>query len=209
MIKISIDFIGAAVNSFPYNTLLVSYSDECGTWKDLKLFSAEELASAGYYSDNFPRITADGIPEEELTWNTAIMFDQVGSNDLKSPNVRFRFEYQVSSLVNRLYIDNIRIGEAADLSLVNNVAERLSLSFYPNPTNNNINVIFELEQNRNVEVKMYNVLGSEISTLISAKAMEKGYHSLDVNLGDVDPGLYFVSLISENVVIDTKSLVVQ
>ena len=203
---ISFDFIGAAVNSFPYNTLLVSYSDECGTWKDLKLFSPEELASAGYYPGIFPRITDDGSPEE-LTWNTAVMFDEIGSNDLKSPNVRFKFEYQVSSLVNRLYIDNIKIGEAADLSLSNsNISERFS--FYPNPTNNNLSVIFELAENRNIEVKIYNVLGKEISTLISNN-MEEGYHSLDVDLGNVDSGLYFVSIISEGVVIETKSLVVQ
>ena len=82
---ISIDFIGAAVNSFPNNTLLVSYSDECGVWKDLKLFSPSELASSGFYSENF-------IPTSDMIWNTAVMFDEIGSNDLKSPNVRFKFE---------------------------------------------------------------------------------------------------------------------
>jgi hypothetical protein len=198
---ISIDFIGAAVNSFPYNTLLVSYSDECGVWKDLKLFSASELASAGYYSQNF-------IPTSDITWNTAVMFDEIGSNDLKSPNVRFKFEYQVSSLANRLYIDNIRIGEAADLSLVNNTANRLSLSVYPNPTNNNVNIIFELEENTNIEVKMYNILGSEVSTLISDE-MEEGYHSVQINLDDIEDGLYFVSIVSDGVVVETKPLVVQ
>ena len=198
---ISIDFIGAAVNSFPYNTLLVSYSDECGVWKDLKLFSASELASAGYYSQNF-------IPTSDMIWNTAVMFDAIGSNDLKSPNVRFKFEYQVSSLANRLYIDNIRIGEAADLSLVNNTANKLSLSLYPNPTNNNVNVIFELEENTNIEVKMYNVLGSEVSTLISNE-MEEGYHSVHLNLDDIEEGLYFISIISEGVMMETKPLVVQ
>ena len=198
---ISIDFIGAAVNSFPYNTLLVSYSDECGVWKDLKLFSASELASAGYYSQNF-------IPTSEMTWNTAVMIDEIGSNDLKSPNVRFKFEYQVSSLANRLYIDNIRIGEEADLSLVTNTANKLALSVYPNPTNNNINVIFELEKNTNIEVKMYNVLGSEVATLISNE-MEEGYHSVHLNLDDIEEGLYFISIISEGVMMETKPLVVQ
>ena len=198
---ISIDFIGAAVNSFPNNTLLVSYSDECGVWKDLKLFSAEELASAGYYSHNF-------IPNTEIAWNTAVMFDEIGFNDLKSPNVRFKFEYQVSSLANRLYIDNIRIGEASDLSLVTNTVNKLSLSLYPNPTNNNVNVIFELEENTNIEVKMYNVLGSEVSTLISNE-MEEGYHSVQINLDDIEDGLYFVSIVSDGVVIETKQLVVQ
>ena len=198
---ISIDFIGAAVNSFPINTLLVSYSDECGVWKDLKLFSPSELASSGFYSENF-------IPTSDMIWNTAVMFDEIGSNDLKSPNVRFKFEYQVSSLANRLYIDNIRIGEAADLSLVTNTANKLSMSLYPNPTNNNVNIIFELEENTNIEVKMYNILGSEVSTLIS-NDMEEGYHSVQISLDNIEDGLYFVSIISDGVVVETKQLVVQ
>ncbi|MGY8989186.1 MAG: M43 family zinc metalloprotease [Flavobacteriales bacterium] len=198
---ISIDFIGAAVNSFPYNTLLVSYSDECGVWKDLKLFSASKLSSSGYYSQNF-------IPTSEMTWNTAVMIDEIGFNDLKSPNVRFKFEYQVSSLANRLYIDNIRIGEESDLSLVTNTANKLALSVYPNPTNNNVNVIFELEKNTNIEVRMYNVLGSEVATLISNE-MEEGYHSVHLNLDDIEEGLYFISIILEGVIMETKTLVVQ
>ena len=181
--------------------MLVSYSDEWGVWKDLKLFSASELASAGYYSQNF-------IPTSDITWNTAVMFDEIGSNDLKSPNVRFKFEYQVSSLANRLYIDNIRIGEAADLSLVTNTSNKLSLSLYPNPTNNNVNIIFELEENTNIEVKMYNILGSEVSTLISNE-MEEGYHSVQISLDNIEDGLYFVSIVSDGVVVETKQLVVQ
>ena len=143
-----------------------------------------------------------------MTWNTAVMIDEIGSNDLKSPNVRFKFEYQVSSLANRLYIDNIRIGEAADLSLVTNTANKLALSVYPNPTNNNVNVIFELDKNTNIEVKMYNVLGSEVATLISNE-MEEGYHSVHLNLDDIEEGLYFISIISEGVMMETKPLVVQ
>ena len=36
---ISFDFIGAAVNSFPTNYLVVSYSKECGIWKELATIS--------------------------------------------------------------------------------------------------------------------------------------------------------------------------
>ena len=179
----------------------MSYSDECGVWKDLKLFSPSELASSGFYSENF-------IPTSDMIWNTAVMFDEIGSNDLKSPNVRFKFEYQVSSLANRLYIDNIRIGEAADLSLVTNTANKLSMSLYPNPTNNNVNIIFELEENTNIEVKMYNILGSEVSTLISNE-MEEGYHSVQISLDNIEDGLYFVSIVSDRLVVETKQLVVQ
>ena len=55
---------------------------------------------------------------------------------------------------------------------------------------------------------MYNVLGSEVSTLISNQ-MEEGYHSVHLNLDDIEEGLYFISIISEGVMMETKPLVVQ
>ena len=82
------------------------------------------------------------------------------------------------------------------------------MSLYPNPTNNNVNIIFELEENTNVEVKMYNILGSEVSTLISNE-MEEGYHSVQISLDNIEDGLYFVSIFSDGVVVETKQLVVQ
>ena len=65
-----------------------------------------------------------------MIWNDTVMYDRIGSNDLKSENVRFRFEYTSVSLTNRLYIDNIRIGEEADLLIKPTSFNRFGLSVY-------------------------------------------------------------------------------
>ena len=198
---ISIDFIGAAVNSFPYNSLTVSYSDECGVWKNLKTISPSKLASAGYYSESF-------IPNADMNWNTEIMYDQVGSNDLKSPNVRFKFEYSVSSLVNRLYIDNIRIGEVSDLNLSNDLISEYRLSVFPNPATQKTNILFQSIDVGNLDVKLFNVLGNEVFNISDNKVIV-GYNSFELNLDNIVEGIYFVSVIKEGVVIETKKLFVQ
>jgi len=196
---ISFDFIGAAVNSFPTNYLIISYSKECGVWKELANLSPELLSSAGYYSENF-------IPND-IVWNDTVMFDRIGSNDLKSDNVRFKFEYFVGGLSNRLYIDNIRIGEADDLSLITQPVNKLGLSIYPNPSNSSSNIIFETNRNGNVLIKIHDILGSEVTDLYHDD-LSKGHHSLDLDVSNIESGVYFISVIFDNKISETKKVII-
>jgi len=198
---ISFDFIGAAVNSLPKNELIISYSKECGIWKELATISAEELASSGYYTQNF-------IPGSEIIWNDTVMYDRLGSNDLKSNNVRFKFEYTVVSLANRLYIDNIRIGEESDLLMNSTYSSRFGLSVYPNPSTENSQVIFETSKKGNVEVNLYNILGSEVKTILN-KELEQGTHYEEINLENIEKGIYFISIVLEGKVMETTKIIVQ
>jgi len=198
---IAIDFIGAAVNSFPKNTLLVSYSTECGVWKELATISPSDLASAGYYSQNF-------IPTEGMIWNDTVMFDQIGVNNLKSNNVRFRFEYTVTSLANRLYIDNIRVGEASNLMTTPNPSSQFALSIYPNPTTDHTQILFNSSNNGLITIKMYDILGAEVLTLFN-NSVEEGHNSFNINLENIEEGLYFISMISEGQVVETTKILVQ
>ena len=197
---ISFDFIGAAVNSFPKNYLVISYSKQCGIWKELAEISPENLASAGYYSQNF-------IPQDVI-WNDTVMYDRIGSNDLKSENVRFKFEYFVGGLSNRLYIDNIRIGEADDLSLVSHPINKLALSVYPNPSNSSSNVIFETHQDGNISIKLLDILGSEVANLYN-EDLNHGHHALDLDLSSIESGIYFISVIFDNKITETTKVIIQ
>ena len=200
---ISFDFIGAAVNSFPRNELIISYSKECGVWKELSTISAEEVASAGYFSQDF-------VPDANMIWNDTVMYDRIGSNDLKSENVRFRFEYTSVSLANRLYIDNIRIGEEADLLINPTSINRYGLSVYPNPSTENSKsfVMFETLSEGNVDVRMYNVVGSEVKLILN-KNLQKGHHSHEFNLEDIEEGVYFISILVDGKLMETTKVVVQ
>jgi len=135
------------------------------------------------------------------------MFDEVGSNDLKADNVRFKFEYNVSSIVNRLYIDNIRIGEAADLELTTSNTSRVGLSVYPNPTTEKSNVLFTLDKNSDIEIKLFNILGSEVSSVIH-DGLISGPQSIEIDLSNIERGVYFVSVLTEGTVLETTKLII-
>ena len=135
------------------------------------------------------------------------MFDRIGSNDLKSDNVRFKFEYFVGGLSNRLYIDNIRIGEADDLSLITQPDNKLGLSIYPNPSNSSSNIIFETNRNGNVLIKLHDILGSEVTHLYNDD-LSKGHHSLDLDVSNIESGIYFISVIFDNKISETKKVII-
>jgi hypothetical protein len=198
---IKFDFIGAASTSNPSNKLKIYYSKECGIWKDLATISPKQLASAGFYDSPFK--------PTNIIWNDTIMYDRIGSNDLRSENVRFKFEYLVSSSSNRLYIDNIRIGEETELMMNNdNSASRLALSLYPNPASESANVIFENKSKRNIEVKLFNILGSEVLSVNFGK-IEEGFQSFNIDLSFVDQGVYFISVNSEGVPLESTKMIIQ
>ena len=128
----------------------------------------------------------------------------------QSENVRFRFEYTSVSLTNRLYIDNIRIGEEADLLIKPTSFNRFGLSVFPNPSTNNSTsfVMFETSNKGNVDVIIYNLLGSEVKSILN-KNLQKGFHTHALNLEDIEEGVYFISILVDGKVMETTKIVVQ
>ena len=144
-----------------------------------------------------------------MIWNDTVMFDRIGSNDLKSENVRFRFEYSSISLANRLYIDNIRIGEESDL-LINSNSNEFRLNVFPNPITDNTNpyVSFETLKEGNINIRICNVLGTEVKSIID-ETLNKGSHSKELNLKDIKEGVYFITIMFDGNVMKTTKLIVQ
>ncbi len=76
---------------------------------------------------------------------------------------------------------------------------------YPNPFNSQTQIRITLPENQFVELKLYNVMGEEIKTLIS-EFKNKGIYSVKLNLNDLASGVYIYKLSAGNFV-DSKKLV--
>ena len=81
---------------------------------------------------------------------------------------------------------------------------------YPNPFNPTTTIHFGLPEAGNVRLAVYNVLGQEITSLVSGK-MEAGtykavWNSLDNSGRRVSSGVYFYRLVVEGKVIATKKM---
>ena len=83
---------------------------------------------------------------------------------------------------------------------------------YPNPFNPTTTIGFGIPASLNpskggtmVTLKVYDVLGNEISTLVNEEK-EAGYHSIDFNGSDLPSGVYFYKLTAGNF-INTKKMI--
>ncbi len=79
---------------------------------------------------------------------------------------------------------------------VNGITEYALLPNYPNPFNPSTTIRFTIPEKSLVDLKLYNILGSEVKSLIS-REMEAGSHSYILDAGDLTSGVYFVTLRTE------------
>jgi hypothetical protein len=61
---------------------------------------------------------------------------------------------------------------------------------YPNPFNPSTNISFSMPNAANVSLKVYNVLGQEVASLINNKAMTAGTHSVAFDASALSSGMY-------------------
>jgi hypothetical protein len=67
------------------------------------------------------------------------------------------------------------------------------LQNYPNPFNPATSIAFNLKADSQVSLKVYNLLGQEIKSLVN-KNMQAGSHSINFNASSLNSGVYFYRL---------------
>ncbi|MBI4546958.1 MAG: T9SS type A sorting domain-containing protein, partial [Ignavibacteriae bacterium] len=61
---------------------------------------------------------------------------------------------------------------------------------YPNPFNPTTTIRFDLPEVSTVTLKIYNILGQEVATLLNNQAMDAGRHSIEFDAGALAGGVY-------------------
>jgi len=112
--------------------------------------------------------------------------------------IRFRFGSDGFVTEEGWYIDDVTI--QSTITNVNsdepdsNIPQEFSLSQnYPNPFNPTTTIEFALPKSEYVTIKVYDLLGKEISTLVSDQ-ISKGNHKIKWNATDFSSGIYFYSI---------------
>ena len=190
---IKFSWSGAAVNTYPVNELNVEYSDDCGdTWDPLGSLTNIEVANAGLYDSPFSPNTNE--------WADTVM----AKTALKDDNIRFRFEYVTNGSSNNFYIDNIQIGE--ETSLLQTLDNNAKLAVYPNPTSGLTNILMENLADKDVQVKLMNILGADVKLLFDGSVISK-HQTFDTDLSQFEDGIYFISVYSEGKAIITDKII--
>jgi glycerophosphoryl diester phosphodiesterase len=91
----------------------------------------------------------------------------------------------------------------------NEIVRRFELlQNYPNPFNPTTTIMFQLPVSAKVTIKVYDLLGSEIATLID-ESKEAGYHSIVFNGNSLASGLYFFKIKAEDFVQTKKMMLIK
>lgn len=79
---------------------------------------------------------------------------------------------------------------------------------YPNPFNPATTINYQLPANEKVVLKIYNLLGEEIATLVNGNQLA-GIHSVNFNAARYSSGIYFYSIRTNNLTVTKKMLLVK
>jgi hypothetical protein len=79
---------------------------------------------------------------------------------------------------------------------------------YPNPFNSTTTIPFWLPQRTNVILKVYDIFGREIATLIN-REFDAGEHSIQFNANDLPTGVYFYRLQAGNFIEQKKMILIK
>ncbi|MDB4251004.1 zinc-dependent metalloprotease, partial [Flavobacteriales bacterium] len=194
---IKFSWSGASLNTFPVNEVNIYFSYDCGgIWRTLGSLTNVQVASAGIYITNFKPTTDE--------WNDTVMTN----NQLKNDNIKFKFEYVTNGIANNFYLDNIEIGEAATLMLPNStIASRVSI--YPNPADGKTFIELNNLANKQIEVKLVNILGAEIMHLFSGEIVSNSYMINNIDLSHLETGIYFVKVVADGDIVMTDKLILK
>jgi len=76
---------------------------------------------------------------------------------------------------------------------------------YPNPFNPNTNITFDLPKGEFTSLKVFDILGREVSVLVN-EFKQQGRYSINFNAFELSSGIYFYSLQSGNITITKKMI---
>ena len=133
------------------------------------------------------------------------------TTSLSAPPTRFNPDVLASPITLNsgagvFYVAFARVSGSTENTLENNTGvndqtvkpESFELSQnYPNPFNPSTRINFTITQRSLVTLKIYNVLGKEVSTLINSEK-EAGTYNVNFNAGQLSTGIYFYKLTAGN-----------
>ncbi|MFA3783697.1 T9SS type A sorting domain-containing protein [Melioribacteraceae bacterium 4301-Me] len=80
---------------------------------------------------------------------------------------------------------------------------------YPNPFNPSTTISFALPKQTEVTLKVYNILGQEVSTLVNNQVMEAGVHKVNFGALNLASGVYFYTIKAGNFTATKKMLLLK
>ncbi|NNJ53297.1 MAG: T9SS type A sorting domain-containing protein, partial [Ignavibacteriaceae bacterium] len=79
---------------------------------------------------------------------------------------------------------------------------------YPNPFNPSTTIDYQLPENNNVSLKVYDILGNLVTTLVDQE-MDAGYYTVSWNAGNLASGVYIYRFVSDSFISSKKLILMK
>jgi hypothetical protein len=116
---------------------------------------------------------------------------------------------EYAQITKQIYDENFaNVVSVSDLN--QNIPERFYLyQNYPNPFNPETKIRFDIKQTSNIVLKVYDVSGKLISTLIDNEKISPGAKQVTFNAAGLSSGVYFYTLEADNFKVTKKMILVR
>ncbi len=149
--------------------------------------------------------------------NNVREFEEVTISGPFTSNTRFRFRLDASGNNDRVYIDDVVIsacsansskGKSKNQSIISLEGDLISnLVLQPNPTRNDVNVLYNASEKSNTTMLIMDVSGKIV---LSRKfGNESGLQNKNVDLGALNNGIYYVTLITNKERVTERLVIVK
>ena len=195
------------------------YNNECIGWVYAKTAGYTTLPVMGIEYPGYPeggediefRIY-DSTEESMISFYLTTCYNNQGAevdcswSNLSLPIAHpISFAYPVENDGDLFYVGDIIINDFLDNEQTPSVFNLLSA--YPNPFNPSINIDFYIESNSLIDLKVYDMLGSLVDTLILGEFMSIGNHSSTWTPdNNISTGEYIVSLSMNGIQLATQKI---
>ncbi|MCC6183011.1 MAG: T9SS type A sorting domain-containing protein [Bacteroidia bacterium] len=101
------------------------------------------------------------------------------------------------------YVDSVSLYDSLDYALITNIKkmeDMVNVKLYPNPTTSKLKLSIQNLKNEQLSIKITDVLGREIKTL---------EYEEEIDLSDLENGIYFLSFYQNKQVLTTKKIIKQ
>jgi len=117
--------------------------------------------------------------------------------------LRMYRENDTTQYIDRHFYLNIN---SVGINNISSLAEGFSLSQnYPNPFNPSTSINFSIPSSGNVSLKVYDILGNEVSSLVNNQKLSPGQYKVDFNASALTSGVYYYTIRTDNFT-DTKKM---
>ncbi|MEW6196658.1 MAG: exo-alpha-sialidase [Bacteroidota bacterium] len=127
----------------------------------------------------------------------AVNYEVISQDNISDPNTSVRVYFRKRSAVTVGVLEDSIIPES--FMLYQN---------YPNPFNPTTTIRFSLPKNEFVQLKVFNMLGQEITKLIDGE-LNSGEHSVVFNANDLASGIYFYQLKTNSFTKELKAAILK